>query len=124
MVPDFQSLMLPMLLATKDSAEHATSDVIERLAHEFALTAVDREELLPSGTQRRFDNRVYWAAAHLRKAGLLESAGRGRFRITERGRFVLGRHPAKIDMKLLGQFPEYLDFIHSGVDPKAPHSVT
>lgn len=117
-VPDFQSLLLPMLRITEDRAEHTTAEVSERLAMEFALSAEDREELLPSGTQRRFDNRVNWAAAHLRKAGLLESAGRGRFRITDRGLGILNSNPSKIDMKLLGQFPEYVDFIRGGADSK------
>lgn len=56
-VPDFQSVMLPMLRITEDRAEHNTGEVIDRLANEFSLRAEDREELLPSGTQRRFDNR-------------------------------------------------------------------
>jgi restriction system protein len=113
-VPDFQSLLLPLLALTRDGAEHSTSEVIERLAQEFALSPTDREELLPSGTQRRFDNRVNWAAAHLRKAGLLESAGRGRFRVTHRGAQTLHHPPAKIDMKYLAQFPGYLEFLHGG----------
>src|SRR5207247_896052 len=82
------------------------------------LSAADREELLPSGTQRRFDNRVNWAAAHLRKAGLLESAGRGRFVITNLGSDVLTQSPAKIDMKYLSQFSGYLEFLHGGSDSK------
>lgn len=118
-VPDFQSLLLPMLRITKDRAEHTTGEVIDQLSSEFGLSVADREELLPSGTQRRFDNRVNWAAAHLRKAVLLESAGRGRFRITDRGIAILSTNPLKIDMKLLGQFPEYVDFIRGSDDSKA-----
>jgi restriction system protein len=117
-VPDFQTVMLPMLRITDDRAVHTTSEVIKRLANEFSLSSEDREELLPSGTQRRFDNRVNWAAAHLRKAGLLESAGRGRFRITDRGLTILAGKPTKVDMKLLGKYPEYLDFIRGGTDLK------
>jgi restriction system protein len=122
-VPDFQTVMLPMLRITEDRAEHTTGEVIEQLANEFALSSEDRQELLPSGTQRRFDNRVNWAAAHLRKAGLLESAGRGRFRITDRGMAVLHASPPKVDMKLLAQFPEYLQFIRGGGDSKSQASV-
>jgi restriction system protein len=123
-VPDFQSLLLPMLQITQDHAVHTTGEVIESLSKGFALNAEDREELLPSGTQRRFDNRVNWAAAHLRKAGLLESAGRGKFRITDRGVSVLATNPPKIDMKLLGQYPEYLEFIRGGAEPKASSTFT
>lgn len=122
-VPDFQTLMLPMLRINEDEAEHTTGEVIEKLAIEFGLTSEDREELLPSGTQRRLDNRVNWGAAHLRKAGLLESAGRGRFKITERGLGVLKTNPAKVDMKLLGQFPGYLEFVRGGTDSKTPEAV-
>jgi restriction system protein len=122
-VPDFQTLLLPLLRVTEDRAVHTTSEVISALAQEFALTPEDREELLPSGTQRRFDNRVNWAAAHLRKAALLESAGRGRFRMTDRGAGILAASPTRIDMKLLGQFPEYLDFIRGGGEAKTAPAV-
>jgi restriction system protein len=118
-VPDFQTLLLPMLKVTQDRAEHTTGEVIKRLAQEFSLSPDDRDELLPSGTQRRFDNRVNWAAAHLRKAGLLESVGRGRFRITDRGLDVLRQNPGKLDMKFLGQFPGYIEFLRGGPDSKS-----
>ena len=123
-VPDFQTLLLPMLRLTNDSAIHTTGEVIDALGKEFLLTSDDREELLPSGTQRRFDNRVNWAAAHLRKSGLLESAGRGRFRITARGMSVLATGPTKIDMKMLAQYPEYLEFIRGGGTDGKPSADT
>jgi restriction system protein len=118
-VPDFQTLLLPLLRLTEDGAVHTTAEAISNLALRFSLTPEDRDELLPSGTQRRFDNRVNWAAAHLRKALMLESAGRGRFRITERGTETLASNPTKIDMKLLGQYPEYLEFIRGGSEAKS-----
>ncbi len=106
-VPDFQSLMLPLLKITSDGQEHSNSEVIEALASEFRLTADDRKEMLPSGRQLRFDNRVMWARAHLKMAGLLEITGRGRFRITERGSGVLKEELSKIDVRFLMQFPDY-----------------
>ena len=106
-VPDFQSLLLPLLRMTVDGEIHTTQEVTGRLGTEFALTNEDREELLPSGTRRRFNNRVNWATTHLRKAGLLESSGSGRFRATLSGQQVLATAPAKIDMKFLSQFAGY-----------------
>ena len=81
-MPDFQSVMLPLLRLAADGEEHVMAPGIAALADEFQLTAEQRAELLPGGGQRRFPNRVYWAAAHLRAAGLLASPTRGRFRIT------------------------------------------
>ncbi|MEW5992477.1 MAG: restriction endonuclease [Chloroflexota bacterium] len=119
-VPDFQTVMLPFLQLTEDGGQHTTAEVIETLAQQFHLSVDEREELLPSGTQRRFDNRVNWAAAHLRRAGLLESLGRGRFRITQRGLSVLSSTPDRVDMKLLAQFPEYKWIAGAGGDTKEP----
>ncbi len=109
-IPDFQTLMLPLLKITGDGQEHSLSKTIDALALEFQLTDGDRRELLPSGRQAKFDNRVGWARTHLKKAGLLESTGRGKFRMTQRGFGVLKGNPARIDMKFLEQFPEYVDF--------------
>ena len=109
-VPNFQSLMLPLLRIASDGQEYRLSKVIDTLALQFRLTDDDRRELLPSGMQAKFDNRVGWARTYLKKAGLLESTGRGRFRITERGLEVLRSNPADINTKFLRQFPEFVEF--------------
>jgi len=109
-VPDFQSIMLPLLKAAHNGDEHTINDVTEELAQQFGLDEHDRRELLPSGKQQRFDNRVRWALTYLQKAQLLASTGRSRFRITERGKEVLNSNPAQINTKYLKQFPEFVAF--------------
>lgn len=109
-VPDFQSLMLPLLKLAGDGHEHTLSESIETLDQQFKLTDADRRELLPSGRQAKFVNRVGWAATYLRKTKLIEAAGRGRFRITERGQAELRLDPQRIDLRYLDKFPELADF--------------
>jgi len=109
-IPDFQSAMLPVLRLAQDGKDHTLREAVEAIAVEFKATEEERNELLPSGRQRRLHNRVGWAKTYLQKAGLLEPNGRGRFRITPRGREVLQRRPSRIDMKFLEQFPEYNAF--------------
>jgi len=104
--------MSPIMKLAKSKGEQSTSnrEFIDRMAQEFRLTEEDLKELLASGTQSRFENRVYWALVHLRRAGLLESTGRGMNRITQRGEEILASNPKKIDLKLLSQFPEFREF--------------
>ncbi|MEW6725467.1 MAG: restriction endonuclease [Bacillota bacterium] len=109
-VPDFQSLMLPFLRVVGDGREYSMSKVADALADQLGLSKDDRDEMLPSGRQTRFRNRVGWVATHFRKAGLLESTGRGKFRITSRGMDVLKENPQHLGMKFLQQFPEYREF--------------
>jgi restriction system protein len=109
-VPEFQKFMLPLVEIAKDGSEHSLSEAIQTLANQFQLSEQDRNELLPSGRQARLDNRVGWALTHLRKAGLLERTGRGRFHITDRGRQVLLSQPPEINMRFLLQFPEFVEF--------------
>lgn len=106
-IPDFQSLMLPMLRYASDGKVHTMAEVRDVLAAEFELTAADRAELLPSARARRFDNRVAWAKVHLARAGLLDSPKSGQFCITASGQEVLGRGLSRVDLRLLAQFPEY-----------------
>lgn len=109
-IPDFQTIMLPLLRMTGDGEVHSINEAVEKLADHFSLTEEERTELLPSGQQPRFYNRVGWARTYLKKAGLLEDPRRGHFRITERGRKVLRQRPSRIDRELLEQFPEFVDF--------------
>ena len=113
-IPDYQELMLPLLKIARDGDQHTVAEAIRLLAEEYALTEHDRSELLPSGTQYRFDNRVYWARTYLKQAGLLVFPQRGHFRITEAGRAVLAEKPDRIDVKYLERFPEFLDFRQRG----------
>jgi restriction system protein len=106
-IPDFQTIMLPLLDALSDGNEHGLVELTETLATHFQLTEEERKVRLPSGIQARFDNRVGWARTDLRMAGLVEGVGRGIIRITERGLNVLKAPPARIDRKFLRQFPEY-----------------
>jgi restriction system protein len=109
-IPDFQTIMLPMLLLLGNGKEHTTDDYVTSLAQHFDLDRDELRALLPSGRQPVFRNRVGWAATHMYKAGLLERTGRGRIRITERGRSVLGKSPERINLPYLNQFPEFRDF--------------
>lgn len=109
-VPDFQTIMLPLLRVAGDDNEHTIHEAIEILANEFQLSDEEFNELLPSGKQKRFSNRVGWSRTYLIKSGLLESPRRTYFIITERGKEVLSGNPSKIDMNFLKQFPEYIEF--------------
>ena len=106
-IPDFQSLMLPVLRALGDGKERKNSDVANSLADELSLTDEERNALLPSGKQRTFRNRVSWAQVYLRQAGLIESTRRGYGKITEKGLEELSARPEKIDIKFLMRFPEF-----------------
>jgi restriction system protein len=109
-IPDYQTMMLPFLKELGDGKEHALSSVRESLASQFSLAAEEREELLPSGNQTVYENRIGWARTYLKMAGLLEYVKRGVFRITDRGQEVLANPPAAIDIKYLDQFPEFQEF--------------
>lgn len=108
-IPDYQTLMLPLLRFAADGKEHTTREAAEALASEFGLTSAERGELLASG-QAIFNNRVGWANSYIKKAGLLESPRRGVWRLSARGKDVLAENPARIDVKYLERFPEFMAF--------------
>jgi restriction system protein len=110
MIPDYQTLMLPLLNAISDGTEHKFNELVEVLANIFGLTDAERKELLPSGGAFLFNNRVGWARTYLKKAGLLDGPKRGIIIITKRGKDVLKENPTSINVKYLQQFPEFLDF--------------
>jgi len=108
-IPDYQTIMLPLLRFAEDKKEHSLRQAIDALAVQFNLTDKERRELLTSGKQI-FDNRVGWARTYIKKAGLIEITRRGYSRITERGLAVLKQNPSKIDVKFLYQFKEFREF--------------
>ncbi|MCF7669208.1 MAG: restriction endonuclease [Verrucomicrobia bacterium] len=126
-VPDYQSLMLPLLLfAARKGSEISTSEAVEALAKELNLSNEELKEMLLSGIQSTFVNRVGWASTYMKKAGLLEATRRGFYQITDRGKYLLKKQPKAINVKLLKQYPEFLEFQQlkgtrsgdKGVEPK------
>ncbi len=111
MIPDYQSIMLPLLEITGDKKEHTLQEVRDSLAKYFNLTEEERSKLLSKSKQQIFNNRVGWTRTYLKKAGLLEYSGVGSFIITGQGLKVLQEKPSKINIKYLKRFPEFLEFI-------------
>ncbi len=109
-IPDYQTLMLPLLLLARDGVERPFRDAVDTLAEEFQLSDDERAELLPSGTAHVFGSRVGWARSYLKQAGLLEAPKRGVFRITTQGKLLLTTNPAKIDNNLLNQYESFRAF--------------
>ena len=108
-VPDFQSLMLPTLKALADGQE-TPAEVCARVAASEGLTPDDMREMIPSGRQAVFTNRVSWAVIHMERADLVQRVRRAVYRLTDKGKLLLGRYPERIDLKLLRDYPSYTEW--------------
>ncbi|MBU9764216.1 restriction endonuclease [Mycobacterium sp. TNTM28] len=108
-IPDYQTLMRPVLASLADGEVRRSRDVIESMADTFNLTPEERAAKVPSG-QKRIDNRAGWALSYLRQAGLVERPGRGLVKISDEGRAALDRYPQRIDAKTLEAYPAFLEF--------------
>lgn len=110
-IPDFQSIMRPLLELHGDGEQHLNKDLLNKLAEQFKLTAEDRKTMLPSGRSKMFDNRVGWAKSYLSNAGLIESPKRSVSLITARGMELLREHTGSINLNfLLTHFPTLKQF--------------
>lgn len=109
-IPDFQTVMRPVLSLLADGKVWSTKAVIAAMADQFGLSDEERAQLIPSGRQRTIDNKVHWSLTHMSQAGLLERPVRAHVQITDTGREVLASHPGRVDMKVLQTFPSYIEF--------------
>lgn len=119
-IPDYQTIMLPLLGFASDGNEHRFREAVEALAEHFDLNAEERLELLPSGKYPVFDSRVGWASTYMKKAGLIEGPRRGYLKITPRGSSVLEESPETINSKFLDRYPEFVAFRSKDGKPKSP----
>ncbi|HKZ42602.1 MAG TPA: winged helix-turn-helix domain-containing protein, partial [Candidatus Hodarchaeales archaeon] len=112
-IPDYQTIMLPLLKFSEDRKEHSIDEAAEYISNFLNLTEEERRRLYPSGKQVIFPHRVRWARTYLVKADLLKSSRRGYFVITDRGLEVLKKNPSEINAKYLEQFPEFVEFLNT-----------
>jgi restriction system protein len=101
LIPDFQTIMLPILVILRDQNEHQLGEVTATIEDQFNLTEQERAELVPNGRKRKIYDRVAWAATYLRKANLIFSNGRGKLQITKRGLEALQKNPNIINTAYL-----------------------
>jgi restriction system protein len=110
MIPDFQTIMLPLLTILKDGNEHPLRDVITEISDQFNLTEEERLQLLPSANQTMISNRVGWARTYLKKANLLETPKRAILKITADGNNILSKSLPRIDVKFLQTLPKFQEW--------------
>ncbi len=110
-IPDYQTIMLPLLALLQDGRERSVRDVVTILGNQFALTEEEGRALVPSRQQPVFHYRVHWAKTYLSKAGLVVPPRRGWVQITERGKEVLKQNPEKIDVAFLKRFEGFRAFL-------------
>lgn len=128
-VPKYDELMKPLLMAVQDGKTYTIKEIASTLAKQLKLSADDLAEMLPSGGQTIFKNRIGWANTYLKKAGLLDSPARATIAITDTGKQVVADNPEKIDSNYLKRFPSFADFKssaensgeddHTSVNPNA-----
>jgi len=109
-IPDYQTLMLPLLKFLSDGKEHNLPDATKAISDEYNLSPEERQQLLPSGQQTVIRNRLGWARTYMAKAGLIKSTRRAFWQITSRGKDILSTNPDRIDVHFLQQFPEFVQF--------------
>jgi restriction system protein len=119
-VPDFQTVMRPVLVALEDEQPKSPTAIRSVVADEFSLTAQDLEQEIPSGRAKTFHNRVGWAITYLFRTGLISRPARSTYQLTDRGKTVLANHPTRVDLKVLSQFDEFNEFNQSKAPSYAP----
>jgi restriction system protein len=110
MIPTYEQIMLPLLKLLADKGEHSLQEADDILSKQFNLTEKERGELLPSGQQPVFRNRLGWARTYMKKAGLLATPQRAKFKITDRGLELLRENPNEITAQILTRYQEFVDF--------------
>jgi restriction system protein len=120
-IPDFQSVMRPVLVAVSDGQPRSMAEVQDAVCDHFGLTEEERAERIASGKQTVIKNRVGWARTYLNKAGLLTIPSRAAIQITDRGLAALAACPDRVDVRYLKQFPEFVAFhsVKPGEDASA-----
>jgi restriction system protein len=121
MIPDYQTLMLPLLQLLADGQAHSKTELVNILGKHFNLSENELNEFLPNSKKgrKKFNNRIHWAQAHLKMAGLIEYTGKELVKITERGKQLLSEEPAILNILYLrNKFHDYDEKLKSSYSKK------
>lgn len=109
-IPNYQQAMIPVFRVLAENSPLNRRKIAEAVADLYDLSAVERQQMLPSGNTTIILSRVGWALSYMKHAKLVERPKRGMYQITERGKKALGERPEGIDLEYLEQFPEFREF--------------
>ena len=109
-IPDFQTLMLPMLQLLSNGVEKTLNEVVHSLADKYNLTPQELKIKVPSGQMGLFRNRVGWTRSYLKKSGLIQYPKRGAYQITEFGKEFLSKKPKELRIKHLKEMPLFKEW--------------
>lgn len=107
-MPNWEGFMLPTLKVMSDGQIRHKRELQPLVADEINLTDQQRNDMLPSGNQLRWLNRIDWGLSFLTRIGALERAKRAHYVITDAGREVLKKFPHQLsvrDLEALGNNP-------------------
>ena len=119
-IPKYFEMHKPILQCLADGGDHTLKELKSGVVKAFHLSEEDLAQLLPSGRQTYFANRVGWARTYLKKAGLIESPSKGVFCITPEGLRVLQEDPIVIDNAYLMRYDSFRAF----TAPSIPDTTT
>ncbi len=112
-IPTYEQVMLPLLEILRDENLYTNKECIDILAEKLNITEEELRELLPSGKKKIFYDRVNWAKAYMKKAGLVEAPRRGTIKITQLGLELLLENPLELKSKDLLRYNSFNDFINA-----------
>ena len=109
-IPKYDELFTPVLLCLKDGNEHKFKEIVAYCSDYSNLTDDEKATTTSSG-QVLIANRVGWARAYLKKAGLIENTSRGVLRITNAGKEAIETPNTVIDIAYLMKFDSFKEFL-------------
>lgn len=109
-IPDFQTIMLPLLKLLASGEQKSLNEVMEKLSEHYQLKPQELKIKVPSGQMGLFRNRVGWSRSYLKKAGLIEYPARGVYKITDYGKHFLASKPTELRIKQLKKMPDYKEW--------------
>ncbi|MCL1936176.1 MAG: restriction endonuclease [Defluviitaleaceae bacterium] len=105
----FHDFFRPVLEVIKDGNVYSSKEIIARVDKHMNLTNEEKDDLIKSGGEPKYVNRIAWARTYLKAAGLILNPERAKFQITDLGIQLLNKYDV-IDLKTLEQYPEFLEF--------------
>lgn len=120
-VPKHNEMYGPFLRSLEDGEIHTIKEIKQATSNELGLSDQELAELLPSGKQGLFDNRIGWTRTYLKKAGLIESPARGQFILTEEGKKTLPDADI-VDDNYLRRYESFRVFKDKGVEQKSDNT--
>lgn len=119
-VPKFYEFIPDILSYLADGRDRSNKEIYAAAAERSALSPDQMRQLMSNGRRLVYVDRISWGLTYLKQWGAVESPGRGRQKISDEGKKLVGQYPQSLPSEIVAEIVRGVKSDSAAATPAQP----